>query len=74
LGGFKGPGGETIPPNPVAAKFHIDLLEVLKTKTEGNLTDDEKRMLDAVMYELRMTYVQAATAPPPTPGQEEQKG
>jgi len=74
LGGFKGPGGETIPPNPIAAKHHIDLLEVLKTKTEGNLTDDEKRMLDAVLYELRMTYVQSVTAPPPASGPEKQKG
>ena len=65
LGGFKGPGGETVPPNPIAAKHHIDLLEVLKEKTEGNLTDDEKRALDGVLYELRMHYVQAASAPPP---------
>ncbi|MGD2108206.1 MAG: DUF1844 domain-containing protein [Phycisphaerae bacterium] len=65
LGGFKGPGGETIPPNPVAAKHHIDLLEVLREKTEGNLTDDEKKTLDAVLYELRMHYVQASSVPPP---------
>lgn len=65
LGGFQGAGGERIPPNPAAAKHHIDLLEILKNKSAGNLTDDEKRVLDSVLYELRMQYVQAATAPPP---------
>ena len=41
LGGFQGPGGERIPPNPDAAKHHIDLLDVLEQKTKGNLTDEE---------------------------------
>ncbi len=70
LGGVQGPGGERIPPNPFAAKHHIDLLEALQKKTEGNLTDDEKRMLDSVTYELRMQYVQVTTAQP-TPSEPE---
>ena len=73
LGGVQGPGGERIPPNPFAAKHHIDLLEVLQKKTKGNLTDDEKHMLDSVTYELRMQYVQVATAPPPPSGPEKEK-
>ena len=72
LGGLQGAGGENIPPNPAAAKHYIDLLEVLEKKTEGNLTDDEKRVLGTVLYELRMQYVQAA-APPPPPGQPQRK-
>ncbi len=73
LGGFQGPGGERIPPNPLAAKHHIDLLEILKSKTEGNLTDDEKLALDGVLYELRMQYVQAVTVPPPSAQKEKEK-
>ncbi len=65
LGGFQAPGGDRIPPNPAAAKHHIDLLEVLQKKTEGNLTDEERRSLDSVLYELRMNYVQTVTGPPP---------
>ncbi len=65
LGGFNGPGGERIPANPVAAKHAIGLLEVLEKKTEGNLTEDEKRMLAGVLHELRMQYVQLVSAPPP---------
>jgi len=67
LGGLQGPGGEQIPPNPAAAKHHIDLLEVLAEKTQGNLSDEEKRTLDAVLYELRMQYVHTVSAAVPTP-------
>jgi hypothetical protein len=43
------------------AKYHIDLLSVLDEKTAGNLTDEEKRTLDSLLYELRMAYVNAAS-------------
>lgn len=67
LGGLQGPGGERIPANPYAAKHYIEMLELLQKKTEGNLTDDEERTLEAVLYELRMQYVSIVTrgAPPP---------
>jgi len=63
LGGYQGPGGERIPPNPNLAKHHIDLLEVLDKKTAGNLSEEEKRILDGVLYELRLQYVQTVSAP-----------
>jgi len=68
LGGYKGPGGETIPPNPDAAKHHIDLLDVLDQKTKGNLTEEEQHVLNAVLYELRIQYVQTAGSGGPAPG------
>ena len=43
------------------AKHHIDLLGVLEEKTKGNLTDEEKRLLDSVLYELRVAYVSATS-------------
>ena len=43
------------------AKHNIDLLAVLEKKTEGNLTDDEKKLLDHLVYELRMVYVNTAS-------------
>ncbi|MFW6153772.1 MAG: DUF1844 domain-containing protein [Planctomycetota bacterium] len=39
------------------ARFHIDMLKVLEAKSAGNLTDDEKRMIDATLYELRSHFV-----------------
>ncbi|MBM4032748.1 MAG: DUF1844 domain-containing protein [Planctomycetes bacterium] len=43
-----------------SAKFSIDLLQMLSDKTRGNLTDDEKRFLESVLYTLRMGYVEAS--------------
>lgn len=45
---------EPPPANPAAARFYVDLLSVLKEKTEGARTDIETRQLDDVLYELRM--------------------
>lgn len=75
LGGGQGPGGEQYPANPAAAKHVIDLLGVIDEKTKGNLSDEEKRVLDGVLYELRMQFVHitggggaAPQTPPPPAG------
>ena len=39
------------------AKHSIDMLEMLEEKTKGNLSDAESKLLDTVLYELRMRYV-----------------
>ena len=43
------------------AKHYIDLMAVLEAKTHGNLADDERHLLDTLLYELRMAYVNAAS-------------
>jgi hypothetical protein len=43
------------------AKHQIDILGVLEEKARGNLSDEEKRMLDAALYEVRMRYVSVAS-------------
>ena len=43
------------------AKHNIDTLSVLEEKTRGNLTEEEKRLLDAALYEARMRYVALAS-------------
>lgn len=58
LGLIAGPGGERIPPDMANARRTIDLLQVLQEKTTGNLTANESRLLDDVLYELRMTFVE----------------
>ena len=65
IGGFQHPSGETVPPDLAMAKHLIDLLEVLGNKTKGNLTDEEQKALDGVLYEIRMRYVQGVKGPPP---------
>jgi hypothetical protein len=39
------------------ARVMIDLLNVLQVKTEGNLTDRERRTLESLLTSLRLTYV-----------------
>jgi hypothetical protein len=58
LGLLPGPGGERIPVDLMNARMTIDLLEVLQEKTDGNLTEDETKLLDEVLYELRMSFVE----------------
>lgn len=58
LGMLPGPSGEPIPMDLVNAHLTIDLLEVLQEKTQGNLTPEEAKMLEDVLYELRMTFVE----------------
>ena len=40
------------------AKHLIDMLEILQQKTEGNRTPDETEDIEAMLYQLRMAYVQ----------------
>src|SRR5262249_29129815 len=42
------------------ARSIISILEMLKAKTEGRRTDEEERVLEGLLYELRMAYVAAA--------------
>ncbi|MDY7030635.1 MAG: DUF1844 domain-containing protein [Thermodesulfobacteriota bacterium] len=41
------------------AKQTIDIISMLKEKTKGNLTDDEQKFVDSILYDLRMRYVEA---------------
>lgn len=45
---------EVPPANPVVARFYVDLLAVLKEKTEGSRTDAETAQLEEILYQLRM--------------------
>ena len=42
------------------ASDSIEMLAAIQRKTAGNLNDDEKRLLDHVLYQLRMNYVDVA--------------
>lgn len=51
--------GERAQPDLDAAHQMIDLIALLQEKTKGNLTDDETKLVDDLLYELRMRFVQA---------------
>lgn len=61
FGDFPDPVTKESRRNLPAAKQTIDILSILRTKTEGNLDEREKEMLDGVLYELRMRYVKEMT-------------
>jgi hypothetical protein len=42
------------------AKQTIGVIELLKEKTKGNLTEEEEKLIDTVLYDIRLKYVKAA--------------
>jgi Domain of unknown function (DUF1844) len=49
-------------PGPVdlqAAGQMIDILALLEEKTRGNLTAEERQLLETVLYELRLRFIEA---------------
>lgn len=60
LGGYQDPVSGHIPKNLEIAKQSIDILGIIQEKTRGNLTEDEEKLLDSALYELRMRYVEEA--------------
>lgn len=40
------------------AKYKIDILSMLQEKTEGNLTAEESKLIEDVVYQLRMAFLQ----------------
>lgn len=60
VGPGEGGEGEAKPePNLVMAQQTIDILALLQSKTKGNLTKSEEKLLGNVLYDLRMRYVDA---------------
>ena len=41
------------------AKQNIDIIAMLQDKTKGNCTTEEEHLLEGILYELRMLYVEA---------------
>ena len=47
-------------PDLELAKYNIDMLETLEEKTKGNLSEEEKEVLENMLNQVRMAYVKAA--------------
>jgi hypothetical protein len=57
LGDIPDPHSRERSVNLPAAKHTIEILEIIKAKTSGNLDHEEEKLLDDVLYDLRMKYV-----------------
>ncbi len=58
--GAKAAGGEgetSVPPDLDGARRIISILEMLEDKTRGRRSEDETRLLDGLLFQLRMEYV-----------------
>ena len=57
LGKIKNPISDKIETNLEAASLTIDMLGMLKDKTKGNISDEEVKILEQSINELRMNYI-----------------
>lgn len=55
-------GEKTSPPNLPLARQAIETLQMLERKTRGNLDKEESKLIESLMYEVRMRYVNAQKA------------
>ncbi len=62
LGAIPNPATGKAERNPQLARQTIDILGVLQEKTRGNLSPEEARLLEQLLYDLRMMYVQVGDA------------
>jgi len=56
--------GERAPRNLAAAQQMIDILSLMEQKTRGNLTAEERQLLEQVLFELRLRFVEAGKEAP----------
>ncbi len=61
LGEVQDPGTGQPSKNLPVARQTIDLIVMLKEKTKGNVTEQEGRMLENILYDLRMRFVKASS-------------
>jgi hypothetical protein len=53
--------GRPGPPNLEGASQMIEILALLDQKTRGNLSAEERQVLEQVLYELRLRFVQVSS-------------
>ena len=61
--------GQTAQPNLPAAQQMIEILALLEEKTRGNLSAEERQLLEQIVYELRLRFVEISkqgSAPEPS--------
>lgn len=62
LGKIPHPATGAIDVNLEAARVFIDHLELIREKTRGNLSKEEETILNKILGELQMTFVQVAAS------------
>jgi len=60
LGEIAHPGTGERQKDLVLAKHAIDTLAMIQDKTQGNLTEEEKKFLESMLYDLRMCFIRTS--------------
>ncbi|HWP82555.1 MAG TPA: DUF1844 domain-containing protein [Bacteroidota bacterium] len=58
LGKVKNPITDKVEQNLEQAQMSIDMLDMLRLKTKGNLSAEEERLLNTTLQELKLNYVE----------------
>lgn len=58
LGEVPHPESQTLAPDLLLAKQTIDILGMLREKTRGNLTPEEDKLLEHLLLDLRLRFVE----------------
>ena len=64
LGRIPTPEGDRITPNLQAAKMMIDHLELIRIKTEGNLSPQETKIITEALQQVQLAFVEASGGTP----------
>ena len=57
MGKIKNPLTDKIEKDLQQAQFSIDLLDMIKLKTKGNLSNDEQKFMENVLGQLKLNYL-----------------
>jgi hypothetical protein len=53
------------------ASFYIDIIDMMKKRMAGNLSDDEEKFLESSLSGLKMNYIEETNKPEPETPEEE---
>ncbi|MFM8808902.1 MAG: DUF1844 domain-containing protein [Chthoniobacterales bacterium] len=67
LGQIPGPDGKPMEANLPVARIFIDQLEMIREKTRGNLSPEESDVLNKVLADLQLAFVEAGQSAPAAP-------
>lgn len=57
MGKIKNPATDKLEKDLMQAQLSIDIIDMMKEKTKGNLSDDEQKFLENMIAQLKLNYV-----------------
>lgn len=70
MGKIKNPMTDKVERDLAGAQSTIDILDMLKERTRGNLSQEEDGFLTNMLRDLKLNYVDEANKPPSSPPEE----